>query len=49
LAALFAVHNDKNSMSLHEHERGKSSVTVDVGDLHLAHFFGGIVCGAQQQ
>ncbi len=38
LAALFAVHNNKNSMSLHEHERGKLSVTVDVGNLCLALF-----------
>ncbi len=33
LTALFAVHNNKNSMSLHEHKREKLSVTVNVGDL----------------
>ncbi len=45
LVALFAAHYDKNSMSLHEHEREKLSVTVNVGNLRLVFFlvalFGG--------
>jgi hypothetical protein len=49
LVAFFVAHNNKNSIYLHEHKRGKSSVTVDVGILHLVLFFGSIVCGAQQQ